>query len=289
MTRVIEISAPPISLMASIEALRARLVALVELGMHGLDHHNGVVDHNRDRKHESREGDEVDREADKVEHEECTDKGHRDGDGRDDGRADILQEDVHHKEHKDECLDKRLDHSVDRRIEEVVVVHRDFECTALGQIGFQTIYKRYTVVDNLGSVGAGSLEHHRHRRHLAVVLVRETVGHTAELDIGHVFEVEHLAVGAGADNDVAELLGLGQTAAVAHGVLERLVALLAECTGSGLDVLLGKRCRDVGRHQVILGHHVGLEPYTHRVVGAERHHVAHARTRWSSGMTLIFM
>ena len=49
MTRVIEMMAPPISPIASIEALRA-LVAHIELGVHRLDHDYRVVDHNRDRK-----------------------------------------------------------------------------------------------------------------------------------------------------------------------------------------------------------------------------------------------
>ena len=53
--------------------------------MDRLDHHDGVVDHNGDCEHKGRQGDEVEREPDEVEHEECADKGHRDGDGGDDG------------------------------------------------------------------------------------------------------------------------------------------------------------------------------------------------------------
>ena len=94
-------------------SLARALVAGVKLGMHRLDHHNGVVDHNRDRKHESREGDEVKREAYDVEHKERTDQGHRDGNGGDDGRTDVLQEDVDHNEHQNECLDEGVDNLVD--------------------------------------------------------------------------------------------------------------------------------------------------------------------------------
>ena len=44
-----------------------------------------------------------------------------------------------------------------------------------------------------------------------------------------------------------------------------------------LDVLLGQSIGDVGRHESVLSHNLWLEPYTHRVVGAERHNVAHTR------------
>ncbi len=81
---------------------------------------------------------------------------------------------------------------------------------------------------------------------------------------------------SGTHHDVAELLGGGESAAVAHDVLEGLVALFAEGAGCGLDVLLGQSRGYVGRHEVVLCHHFGLEPYTHGVVGAEAHHITHA-------------
>ena len=68
-----------------------------------------------------------------------------------------------------------------------------------------------------------------------------------------------------------------QTTFIAHDVLERLVAVFAELTRCRLDVLLGKRCRNVGRHQVILRHYVRLKPDTHRIVGAEHHRITHTR------------
>ena len=58
---------------------------------------------------------------------------------------------------------------------------------------------------------------------------------------------------------------------------------------SCLYVLLGECCRNVGRHEVVLGHNLGLEPYTHRVVCAERHYVAYAVYTLDFGTTLIFM
>ena len=185
-----------------------RRVALVELGVDGLDDHNGVVDHNRNRKHECRQGDKVDREADEVEDEECTDKGHRNCDCRDEGRAHILQEHVYHEEHKDKCLDKGVDHSVDRGVEEVVVVHRYLKGAALGQIGLEFVDQCDTVVDNLCGVRSGCPEHYCHRCELAVVFIAKAVCYTAKFDFGYVFEVEDLAVFAGTNYDVAEFFGV---------------------------------------------------------------------------------
>ena len=105
---------------------------------------------------------------------------------------------------------------------------------------------------------------------MAVVFVGKAVGDTTQFYIGNVFKIENLAVLA----DVAELLGSRQAASVAHDVLERLVSLFAECTGSSLYVLLGKGCRYVGRHEMVLCHYLRLEPYTHGIVGAKRHYVA---------------
>ena len=104
----------------------------------------------------------------------------------------------------------------------------------------------------------------------------ETVCYTTEFYVGHVFQIEYLAGGEGADYNVAEFFRSNQTAFVAHDVLERLVALLAERSGSGFEVLRCQCCRYIGWHEAVLSHHIGLEPYTHRVVGAEAHYVAHA-------------
>ena len=52
-TNVIETIAPPNSLMASIDAVTARFISLVELGMDPLDDDYRIIDHNRNGKHHS--------------------------------------------------------------------------------------------------------------------------------------------------------------------------------------------------------------------------------------------
>ena len=120
--------------------------------MDSLYHHNGIIDHNGNRKHESRQGNEVDGEPYEVHHKESTNQSHRDGNSRDNCRTYILQEHVYHEEHKDECLYKCVYHSVDGGKQEIVVVHRHHDVAAVGQIVFDFVYQCQAVFDNLGSI-----------------------------------------------------------------------------------------------------------------------------------------
>ena len=85
-----------------------------------------------------------------------------------------------------------------------------------------------TSLAHFDGVGAGQLIDRHDGRGLAVETAREVVGLRAELDAGHVLEVQHRAVGIGAQDDVAEVLGRNQPALRAHGIGK----LLAAGTGS---------------------------------------------------------
>ena len=84
----------------------------------------------------------------------------------------------------------------------------------------------------------------------------------------------------GLDDDVGELLRLGQPAERGHRVLEvdaRGGGLLADLAGRHLDVLLPQRPDHVAGGHVARGQLVGIEPDPHAVVLlAEDHRVAHA-------------
>ncbi len=67
----------------------------------------------------------------------------------------------------------------------------------------------------------------------------EAVSDATKFDVGYVFEAKNFAIGVGAYDDVLEFGGVNETSTVAHSILEGLVALFAEGTGRGLDVLLG--------------------------------------------------
>ncbi len=105
----------------------------------------------------------------------------------------------------------------------------------------------------------------------------EAVRHASKLYIGHVLEPKHFTFRCCTDDYVLKLLFIGKAAFIAHHVLKTLVAVLAELTGRGLNVLLGKCCGNVGRHQPILCHHVRLKPYSHTVVSTHHHGISDTR------------
>ena len=102
------------------------------------------------------------------------------------------------------------------------------------------------------------------------------VGLAAEFDVGDILQIEDFTVGQSRDDDLSELLGGHQTALVFHRVLERVVRVLAQRTRGRFDVLLGQHAGNVRRDEFVLGHHVGLQPDAHRVVGTQRESLADA-------------
>ena len=98
---------------------------------------------------------------------------------------------------------------------------------------------------------------------------------TTQLDLGDVFQLQHLAISGTTDHDLAELLRQDATAPKLHGVLIGLIGVLTERAGRRLDVLLSQHGTHVRRHQAILRHDVRLQPDTHRIVTTEHHHLAH--------------
>ena len=76
---------------------------------------------------------------------------------------------------------------------------------------------------------------------MPIHIITESVSQTAQLNIGDILEPQHFAVGIGSDHDILELLLGLQAPLIAHHILERLVAQLAELAGRSLDILFGQR------------------------------------------------
>ena len=80
-----------------------------------------------------------------------------------------------------------------------------------------------------------------------------------------------------ADDDVAVFFGRFEPSLIAHHVLEGHIALFAKRTWRGLNVLLGKSCGYIARHQPVLFHLIGLQPNAHRVrTRTKRLHITHS-------------
>ena len=97
-------------------------------------------------------------------------------------------------------------------------------------------------------------------------------------------------MGVVADDDVAVFFGRFKPSLIAHHVFESHIALLAKRTRCCLNVLFSKCGSHVARHQPVLFHLVGLQPYTHRVrTGAKRLHITHSLHTFDGWLDVDFV
>ena len=102
---------------------------LLDVVLHDLDDHDGVVHHQADGQHQAEERQRVDGEAEQREQRERADQRHRHRQQRDERRAPALQEDEHHDDDEHDGLDQSvLDflHALghrQRRVERDHVIH----------------------------------------------------------------------------------------------------------------------------------------------------------------------
>ena len=150
--------------------------------------------------------------------------------------------------------------------------------TPLGSSAFDLFEQCVDLVDDLRGVRTGGLEDHRADARMAVGVALVGIGFAAQLDVGDVFQAQDRTVGLCESSTISpNSSGVIVTSAVLHRVLERVLRVFTQRTGCRLDVLLGEGRRYVRRDELVLGHHVGLEPDTHRVVGSQREGFADAR------------
>ena len=124
--------------------------------------------------------------------------------------AEVLQEQQHHQEHQHDRLDQRLDHLVDRDLDEARAVVRDRPLHARREARGELVHRarapRRRRPAHWRRAAAGSPNAGRAAGRRARVECRSPAG--AELDARHVAERAPVgAVGVGAQDDVAELLG----------------------------------------------------------------------------------
>ena len=112
---------------------------------------------------------------------------------------------------------------------------------------------------------------------MAVGVAFVGVGFASQLDVRDILQAQDRAVVLSHEYDLPELFRGHQTSAVFHRILECVLRVFTQRTGRRFDVLLGERRRHVRRDEFVLGHHIGLEPDTHRVVGSQREGFADAR------------
>ena len=94
-----------------------RNILRIEVVLHGLNHHNGVVDHNADGQHEAEQRERINRESQRDKHDERADNGHRNGQNGDERGAPALQENEHHDGHQQQRLEQRFEYFLDGNLD----------------------------------------------------------------------------------------------------------------------------------------------------------------------------
>src|SRR4029079_6489156 len=184
-------------------------------------------------------------------------------------RAPGLQEEEDDGQHEDRRLENGVVHLPDRSVDEARGIERDRVVHALRERRLQLLHAGADQVRHLERVRAGLQGGAHADGLLAVQLVRRVVVQRAELDARDVLEAQHVAGGAGAHHDLAELLRLDQATGGRHRIDDVLPGgrgLGADLAGGVLRVLRPKGGRYVGRGDAKARHLFGIDPDAHRVV-----------------------
>ena len=258
-----------------------RLQSVLDVVFDSLDDHDGVVNHDADRQHQSEEGQVVEREAHGEHDREGADDPHRDGHERDDRRSPILQEDQHDQGDQDHRIHQGHEDFLDRFADEGRGIVADHVIDAAGKVFFELLDLRLDEVCRSQGVGVGQLEDGHVGDGLAVDLAAHILILRPQLDMADVFDPDDPAVRRGFDDDLRELLGIDQAAQCAQGDLGLLAGQdggLADLAGGDLEVLFAQGADHVAGGHVADGQLVGIEPDPHAVIAlAEHQHVADAR------------
>ena len=255
----------------------ARGQAGVELGLHGFDDDDGVIDDEADGEHEAHQADGVDVHPEEGEEEEGADDADGDGGEGDEGGAPALQEDEDDEHDEHEGFDEGAQDFFNAEAHAQGGVEGLGELQAGGQaVGGEGFLDGADGVEGVaaealvdGDDGAGAL----------VVVGGEAVGLRAELDAGDVAQA-HEGVGVGAQDDVFKLFGGDEAPLGADGVGGGLAGQggLGADFADGVDAVLRlDGLPDFAHADAEGGHFVGLEPDAHGVfAGAEDLDVADA-------------
>ncbi len=109
---------------------------------------------------------------------------------------------------------------------------------------------------------------------------RGVIGRT-QLDTGDIFDAREASIGAGLDDDFAELLGIDEPPLGVDGVLKRGRARrerrAADNAGGDLHVLLLHRFDEIAGGEASRGQLLGIQPEAHRIIArAEDEDIADA-------------
>ena len=199
------------------------LVSGIELGLHRLHHHDGIVHHRTDGKHQRKQRQDIETEPRSHQAGKRADQRHDNGNGGYKRTLEVLQEEIHHQNYQYNGNDQCLHHIVYGSEEEVVGAHHGYKLRPFGQALPHLVYLCGNLLVDGGCVGACRLEHHEKYSRLAVHLTAETIGQRTQLHIRHVLQTEHGTVTLRAYHRVLEFLHTLQASTILHRKLEHVL------------------------------------------------------------------
>ncbi|KWT85151.1 hypothetical protein APY03_3954 [Variovorax sp. WDL1] len=245
--------------------------ARLDVALHVLHHHDGVVHHDADGQHQPEKRERIDREAQQVQHREGADDGHRHRQQRNDGSAPGLQEQDDHQHDQRDGFEQCVHHGIDGGAHELRRVVGDAVLQPFGHELRQLVHRLAHIGGDLQRVGTRRLEHADAHGLLVVQQRAQCVLGGAELDAADVAQPGHRAFRAGLDDDVAEFLFALQAPLRVDRQLRvhaRQPGRSAHHACSGLDVLAANGRHHVAGRQAALRHLLRVQPDAHGVLAA---------------------
>ena len=256
-----------------------RIQALLHVRLNVLDNNDRIIYYQADCQHHGKQGQGVDGEPQESKGNKCTYQRYRHCQKRNEGCPPVLQENKYYQHNQHQCLDKCMHNLIDRGTDKLGAVYNllDFQIRREVLLGIlqDFLYFRYSS----HSVGiTGELDTEAHCIH-AVVARYEVIVLSTSFYPGNILDAHILSVSGSLQDDVAKLLGTGQTAInLAGGLLFLTVSHRRGTyrTCRSLHVLLIDGCHDVSSRNIHLCHLGRVHPDAHGMVSTKHHYVTYA-------------
>ncbi len=196
--------------MATIAAARGRQAAL-DVIFHRLDDHDGVIDHNADRQHQTEQRKIVQAETRHRHGGECADNRHGHGNQRNDRRPPTLQEYEHDDRHQNDRVAQRLEHLVDRFANEGGRIVANCIGDAVGKIARKLHHFCLHPIGGIQCVGIGQLKHGQAHRGIAIETAGDIVAAGPHFHVADILNANHPAIGQRAHHNVFEFIRVQQS------------------------------------------------------------------------------
>ncbi len=245
-----------------------------------LDHDDGIVDHDTYGENQAEQRQGIDRKPAGQQHREGADNRDRDGHQGNDRGAPGLQEQNDDNDDQDDGFEQRVNDGVDGLPNEHGGVIDDAVVDALGEILLQVRHGLAHGLGKLQCVGVGGLKDRDGYRVLVAEECLDGIFLCAQLDPRNVAQADDLRVLPRLDDDVAELIFVGQSPLSVQSQLElRFVRRRStDLPGRHLHILLADGVDNVTRRQVAGRQLLRIQPDAHRIVTATEYlDVSHSR------------